>query len=711
MGIFDFLKKKKDKAEPNVNSGNVESEVNQDRINEDDSKQDIFDDMSRKTFYRNEAAYRHQQIVLPRYKSETGVPLGDILTKLFPEVVSKIDSVTVLHTVQVNEVETKHLHITNAEIALAYDIFWNISYKNEEDDNIYPVTGTNITFIIRIKGENVPPYIVLFARGMAIGFEEVYIRITLMIPANVGKDDLRTSKSNSVPTMTSFLIACDKKDNPKQFEEYEEAEERVMSCIKNGVRLRDDIDAELYFGLGEFQPFSHFYGYGKYLYKNKRYDDASAILMRGINAMISHQDDVNNDFYEACRILARCLMHHNHYESAGYFYSLAYSGGVVSDDEYENFWVAIADSRSIDLLCANLVKKHGEDFDKWTQESKERYNKVYNLYKNNCDEDKKRSDKVAFYSDLGLGLVLMRLLNIEESKIGGMNVILPDGIVSSIMDKEQIRNESLYKYLIPGTTIVLSYSRAYYATGDNDDQSILCHASSIIIYVDSANEAEKLVRVNIMIPNFTNDDDKHDMSKTNDPISISFIMSSVDDPKLVGEDNLDTIYDYANNCVRQYRFYEAHMAYLFIYKKLSVKRLTLTDEEKQLFYRSAYCVGFCYEELQNHEKALFYLDMANNAGLDTYEQEFINALVNSRDPRALSVIKDAKKKKYNVDLNSEAFQTRNAFLNRREAYVLIDLEKYDEAETLLKEMLNNPMSKEFAEGELKYVEQMKQQRS
>jgi hypothetical protein len=69
------------------------------------------------------------------------------------------------------------------------------------------------------------------------------------------------------------------------------------------------------------------------------------------------------------------------------------------------------------------------------------------------------------------------------------------------------------------------------------------------------------------------------------------------------------------------------------------------------------------------------------------------------------------KKKYNVDLNSEAFQTRNAFLNRREAYVLIDLEKYDEAETLLKEMLNNPMSKEFAEGELKYVEQMKQQRS
>ena len=117
------------------------------------------------------------------------------------------------------------------------------------------------------------------------------------------------------------------------------------------------------------------------------------------------------------------------------------------------------------------------------------------------------------------------------------------------------------------------------------------------------------------------------------------------------------------------------------------------------------------EELQLHEKALFYLELANNSGIDTHEQEYINALVNSRDPRALDVIKDAKNKKYNADPNSEAFQARNAFLNRREAYVLIDQEKYDEAEDLLKEMLNNPMSKEFAEGELKYVEQMKQQRS
>ena len=112
---------------------------------------------------------------------------GNILVKLFPDVVPQIDNMTVLHTVQVSKPETKHHHFTNADEALAYDLFWKMFYKNEKDDDIYPLTGTNITLVIRTKGENVPSYIVLFARCMAIGFEEAYIRITLMIPAKTEK--------------------------------------------------------------------------------------------------------------------------------------------------------------------------------------------------------------------------------------------------------------------------------------------------------------------------------------------------------------------------------------------------------------------------------------------------------------------------------------------------------------------------------------------
>jgi hypothetical protein len=105
------------------------------------------------------------------------------------------------------------------------------------------------------------------------------------------------------------------------------------------------------------------------------------------------------------------------------------------------------------------------------------------------------------------------------------------------------------------------------------------------------------------------------------------------------------------------------------------------------------------------------LEQASKSGIDTHGQEYINALVNIRDPRALSVIREIKSKGYDGNPESEPYKFHYAFLNRREAYVLIDLEMYDEAETLLKEMLNEPMSKDFAEGELNYVRQRKQQKS
>jgi tetratricopeptide (TPR) repeat protein len=210
-----------------------------------------------------------------------------------------------------------------------------------------------------------------------------------------------------------------------------------------------------------------------------------------------------------------------------------------------------------------------------------------------------------------------------------------------------------------------------------------------------------------MIPNFCNDDDKHVFSDYNEPISISFIMSSVDEPKLFGEKDINTIYDYAMKCMNQKRFFEAHLAFMVVYKMLSVEFLDLTDEKKELYYETAYQLGYCLEELQMHESAIFYLQLASSLRLDTHIQEYINALCNNKDPRALKIIRQFKKAKVNGDPNSDAYKFHYAFLDRREAYVLIDQRKYDEAEAILKEMLNEPLSKEFAEGELKYIKQLR----
>ena len=665
------------------------------------------DDVLKKAFFRYEAAYRHQRIVLPRFKSTNGIPLKSIMENLLPDVMSKINDMTELRTVQISAVETKSQHFTNPEQALSYDLFWNMFYKNDEGE-LYPLTGTNITLTIRTNGESVPSYIILFVRGISGGPDAAYIRITLMIPKD-GEDDLRSFKSNSVPTMTSFLIACDTNDNSKIFEEYEEAEAKVWNSLKVGKALRDEMDWELFHGIGEFQPYAEYIGYGKYLYENSRYYDASTIFTRAINYLRKHPIDDMSEYYEVCKYTARCLMRHNHYEKAGYFYSIAYSGGAITIDEFEKFLVAIADIRSIDCLSTDLINKYGSDISKWPQEAQNKYNTIFFHYKKNCEDDKEQSDKVSFYSDYAIGLILQRIANIEGNTIDGMNVISPDGTVTTMTDREQIWNESIYNYLIPGTIIVFPYSRAKYATGDAEDKSILCHASSVIIRIDSAKDERNLVRVNIMIPNFNNNDDKLGTSANNDPISYSFIMSSKEEPLLTGEKNMDAIYDYALECTNQNRFFEALIAYLYLYKKLAVNRLSLTEEEKEKFYKTAYSLGFCFEELQDHEVALFYLEMASYSGLDTHIQEYINALVNNRDPRALEVIRKVKNSVFDGDPESKSYQFHYAFLDRREAYVLIDLQKYDEAEALLKEMLNDSMSKEFAEGELKYIEQLRNQ--
>jgi Tfp pilus assembly protein FimV len=47
------------------------------------------------------------------------------------------------------------------------------------------------------------------------------------------------------------------------------------------------------------------------------------------------------------------------------------------------------------------------------------------------------------------------------------------------------------------------------------------------------------------------------------------------------------------------------------------------------------------------------------------------------------------------------------FLKRRKAYVYIDLQHYDEAESLLKKMLDDPDNTDFAIGELAYLQKLK----
>lgn len=627
----------------------------------DDNKVDNpfdFDKMEKKVFFRYEAAYRNQEIVLPRYNAEKGIPVGDVLEKLFDGLTDHVTRVTLIKTVQLSGVQTEWETYSDINKALEYDLFWSIRYKNEEGE-LYSATGTNTTFVICTDGNGVPPYIILYSRGTAIGYGETYIRITVMIPSDTEEDDLRTSKSNSIPNMFSFLIACDEKDNSLHFKEYEEAEKRIQDDI------RDDIDFELYRGLREFNHPKEYLGYGKYLFEKDRYYDAYTQLSRAINAMKAYSMADMNDFYESCKYMAICLQKMGLYEKADYYCDLAF---CWSNDEGGQKDALKAEIRLLQLLKAN---------------------------------------EQTFSSDLTIGNILNRLLDMTVANTGEVSVVGADGRVTILSDTKAFWGQSCHKYLLPGTTIVLPYTRAYYQTNEEQDKSVLCSASSIIIRTELANPDNNLLRTTIMVPNFNNDDDKHELTGYNLPVSISFIISGEDKHKLVDSENIDAIYQYAIESKEQNRYVEADQAYLYVFNRLWTNFNNLSDEEQDRFFRVAHEIGFCNEELQKHETALYYLNIASQRHIVTYLHEYINAIVNNRDPRALKIIRDIRRLNFEVEHDSFEYKFHHSFLNRREAYVLIDLKRYDEAEVLLKSLLNDPSCKEFAEGELNYIHQLK----
>ena len=126
-----------------------------------------------------------------------------------------------------------------------------------------------------------------------------------------------------------------------------------------------------------------------------------------------------------------------------------------------------------------------------------------------------------------------------------------------------------------------------------------------------------------------------------------------------------------------------------------------------IFYEAAYRVGFTLMELGRMITAEYYLLIALHANDPRNIHEYINFLVNNKEPEALDYVRDAiaKAPKPNTDNEEEiaGWNFHVAFLKRRLSYILIDRGHFDEAETLLKQMLDDPLSKDFAKGELDYM--------
>ncbi len=365
-----------------------------------------------------------------------------------------------------------------------------------------------------------------------------------------------------------------------------------------------------------------------------------------------------------------------------------------------------------------------------------------------------------------LRYIIKELLNISPEDIGPMTIV-SRGEFGSIEKTELIENSSeVLEYkpydallyvnnegeTVPrtglNTVLVISY-RPGNIVFDNleskKDKSKLCTDNSIIMFLRGIGPfvyETAYIRVSVMIPNFTSPDDFRTSHSKNAPFTTSFILGfdivppgkklkqyaeieqSLIEKSHRGEElsseektvlegitySKDLGYDfgYGRWLVSENRFADALMPLLRAYNYLKTEVVTNYEQLHEVFEETCFNIGFCFNELEQFDRATYYLDLIQGSDKPKYIIEYINSLVNNGDPRALQTVRhylsefnDGKR-----HIDSEETSFLYDFLARRLAYLFIDYKMWDNARNLLEQLKESPACHDFAVGELEYINQV-----
>ena len=165
---------------------------------------------------------------------------------------------------------------------------------------------------------------------------------------------------------------------------------------------------------------------------------------------------------------------------------------------------------------------------------------------------------------------------------------------------------------------------------------------------------------------------------------------------------------------RQKRYYEAIACLENAYRLMNPNYQRLSKAEKRVFSEVCYMLGFCYNELRQYDRAYYYLSLIIGLNHALYAQGYVNCLINLGDHRALmaidSILEDLRSS-LSEDEDDEIEHPLRPFLQflyRRKSYVLIELRRLDEAEEILRQMMDDPESADFALDELAYIQQLRE---
>ena len=165
---------------------------------------------------------------------------------------------------------------------------------------------------------------------------------------------------------------------------------------------------------------------------------------------------------------------------------------------------------------------------------------------------------------------------------------------------------------------------------------------------------------------------------------------------------------------RQKRYYEAISCLENAYRLLNSNIDKKSLEERNLFLEICYMLGFCYNELQQYDRAYYYLTFVTGVNRTLYAEEYVNCMIYLGDYRSLMTIDGILEDLHNSIVEDEEGEVEQSvhpflqFLYRRKAYVLVELHRFDEAEEMLRQMIDDPESGDFALDELAYIQQLRE---
>lgn len=642
---------------------------------------DLEDNMMQ-IFVRHESVCQHQPIRFERSTEGHRITLGKILSTLFhiseQEVVSMgvCEYATLSHG---NDNTNTTIEIPN--VIWNFDV-WSCVLKNKDEDGHY-VNLPDCTTILMIKTTTRNCIVVI--NGRCGGTTEKYLRMTIMMPAETSVGNLVSSNISTTPNVNraytnSFILAYSEPSNGELLTRYKAIEKCVLEKMKARNFSFTRTEQAYINGQYEFE-YSDYIPYGKWLLSQKRFYDAYTINIRAYRYLKHEFYSCNNGqikdaYYEICHDLGNILQHLGKYATSVYFLKQAALGNNSFKNDYE-----IAETQFYNVINERQCK--------WVGNS-------------DCT--------------VTIGYVLKLLLDIDIANIKcevtqydialGKHINVPTDTVEALrfqLNKDEARNK------------VFVFSRSHSQVSEND-RSILCFDAPLIIVTQDiqSEDGAQFIKVDIMSCNFETNDDKEELGADNTPENVTVILSST--PGLTFGKSIEEIkscVDYAEWLREQHLTVEAYKMAMWgwenILPLLSQEKTSVDKHILDLYYKCAYEIGWNLMDLGKQEEAVCYMEIASKSLDALYIQEYINGLVNLRDPRSLSII-DYAFSHYPKPKDESLVQHWNAymaFLNRRKAYVLIDQGRLDEAEHLLQKLVKEPLCQDFAIGELKYIEELK----